>query len=125
MVIGHWVKLSPAKTTMPILSYGLWAMNSMAISLAALSLSGLKSRASILVDTSMASIMSIPSESTLSTCPDVLGLAIAMIISTMATVLNINGTCLTAAMTECPVLIHGIIVDTLRCGRLSFSSIYR
>ena len=62
-VIGHCVNASPAKMVSPILSSGRPEINSAATSLAASSLLGLglMSMASILVDTSMASMMSMPS----------------------------------------------------------------
>ena len=91
VVRGHWVKLSPAKTTIPILSEGRWEMNSMAISFDALIRSGVRSRASILVETSIARIISIPSVSILSICSDDLGRAMARTIITRAKVLNRNG----------------------------------
>ena len=61
MVMGHWVKASPAKMVSPILSSGLPLMNSVATLLAASMRLGFRSCASILVETSMASMMSIPS----------------------------------------------------------------
>ena len=100
-------------------------MNSMAMSLAALILSGVKSRASILVDTSIASIMSMPSVSTLSICSDDLGRAIAMMIITRASVLSRNGKCLMTFISPLPVRIHGTMVDTLKWGFLSLNSRYR
>ena len=58
-------------------SLGRWAMNSMAISLAALRRSGVKSRASMEVETSMANMMSMPSVSTFSTREEERGRAMA------------------------------------------------
>ena len=63
IVIGTCVKLSPAKITTPMLSCSRPATNCAATSLAASSRLGLKSRASILVLTSIASTMSVPSTS--------------------------------------------------------------
>ncbi len=61
VVIGHCVNASPAKIVRPILSLGLPEMNSAATSLAASIRFGFKSSASMEVDTSMASMMSMPS----------------------------------------------------------------
>ena len=61
VVMGHWVKASPAKMVNPILSSGRSAMNSAATLLAASMRLGFRSSASILVETSMASMMSMPS----------------------------------------------------------------
>ena len=61
VVIGHCVNASPAKIVRPILSLGLPEMNSAATSLAASMRLGFKSSASMEVDTSMASMMSMPS----------------------------------------------------------------
>ena len=60
-VIGHWVNASPAKIVRPILSFGRSAINSPATALAASIRLGFKSSASILVDTSIASMISMPS----------------------------------------------------------------
>ena len=61
VVIGHCVNDSPAKIVRPILSSGRPDINSVATLLAASILFGFKSSASILVETSTASIMSMPS----------------------------------------------------------------
>ena len=61
VVIGHMVKLSPAKITKPILSCSLPETNCAATSFAASTLSGLKSRANILPEMSRASTISTPS----------------------------------------------------------------
>ena len=61
VVIGHWVKASPANIDKPMLSLGRPMINSDATALAASIRLGLRSSASILVETSMASIMSMPS----------------------------------------------------------------
>ena len=61
MVIGHWVKASPAKMARPMLSFGRPMMNSAATCLAASIRLGFRSSASIEVETSIASMMSMPS----------------------------------------------------------------
>ena len=61
VVIGHWVNASPANIVNPILSFALSEMNSAATFFAASILLGLRSSASIDVETSIASIISIPS----------------------------------------------------------------
>ena len=61
MVMGHCVYASPANTVSPMLSFSLPFMNSIATLRAACTRLGLRSSASILVETSMQSIMSIPS----------------------------------------------------------------
>ena len=116
VVSGHWVKDSPAKTTIPILSEGLWDMNSIAMSLAALMRSGAKSRASIEVETSIARTMSIPSVSTFSICSEERGRAMAMTIITRASVLSRKGKWRRYSITECPPARNGTEVDTLRWG---------
>ena len=63
----------------------------MAMSFAALTLSGVKSLASMVVDTSIANIMSIPSVSTLSSSVDDLGRAIDTIIRQSAAILSTKG----------------------------------
>ena len=60
LVIGVWVKLSPAYTTIPILSLGLFCTNRVATSLRASRRLGFRSLASMLAETSMAITMSIP-----------------------------------------------------------------
>ena len=88
-------------------SLGLCAMNSMAISLAALIRSGVKSRASILVETSMARTMSMPSVFVFSISDEDLGRAMAMIIITIATIRSTNGMCRRTDNTDFPDAIHG------------------
>ena len=61
VVIGHCVKDSPANMVRPILSLGRPAMNSAATFFAASIRLGLRSSASIEVETSIASMMSMPS----------------------------------------------------------------
>ena len=61
VVIGHCVKASPAKIVKPILSFGLSDINSEATFFAASKRFGFKSSANIDVETSIASIISIPS----------------------------------------------------------------
>ncbi len=61
VVIGHCVKASPAKMVRPMLSFGRPEMNSAATFLAASMRFGFRSSASIEVETSIASIMSMPS----------------------------------------------------------------
>ena len=73
--MGHCVKLSPAKTTNPILSFGLPSIKSCATCLAASSLLGLKSSANIELEISIASVISIPSELIFSLLRTVCGLA--------------------------------------------------
>ena len=92
-VNGHWVKVSPANNVIPILSLGRPLINSAATSLAASSLFGFKSSASILVETSIASIISIPSISLFCHLLVVCGRARTKITSTKARQRNRNGTC--------------------------------
>ena len=99
---------------MPILSEGLWEMNSIAMSFEALIRSGVRSLASILVETSIASTMSIPSVSILSISVEDLGRAMAITIMTRAKVLSRNGRCLSTAMNDVPETIQGTEEDTLR-----------
>ena len=61
VVIGHCGKASPAKIVQPILSFGLSDINSEATFFAASKRFGFKSSANIDVETSIASIISIPS----------------------------------------------------------------
>ena len=105
-------------------SDGRWAMNSMAMSLATLILSGVKSLASMVVDTSIASTMSMPSVSTVSVSEDERGRATATIIRQRAAVLNANGRCRITASGEKPACLHGRTVDTRMCGLRSESSRY-
>ena len=100
-------------------------MNSIAMSLAALILSGVKSLASILVETSIARTMSIPSVSTFSIFVDDLGLAMATTINDSAAILRTNGICLTTPRTDLPPDFQGLTFETLRCGLLSLISTYR
>ena len=84
VVIGHCVKASPAKIVRPILSSGRPEMNSEATLLAASIRLGLRSSANILVETSIANMMSMPSTVR---CPQLLwvcGLANATTIKTNA-----------------------------------------
>ena len=94
----------------------------MAISLAAEILSGVKSLASMLVDTSMVSIMSMPSDCTLSNFEDERGRAIAMIIRDKAAILKTNGICLTILRTVFFSCFHGMAFETRRCGFRPLSS---
>ena len=98
-------------------------MNSIAMSLAAESLSGVKSRASILVDTSMARTMSMPSVSRFSTSLEERGRARATIIRDRAAMRRAKGRCLMTESTDRPPFVHGRTEDTLRCGLRSLSSI--
>ena len=66
-------------------------MNSMAMLFAASMRSGVKSLASILVDTSRARTMSMPSESVLVTLEEVFGLAMATISRATAIILSTKG----------------------------------
>ena len=61
VVIGHCVNASPAKIVSPMLSFGLSAMNEPATAFAASRRLGFRSSASIDVDTSIESMMSMPS----------------------------------------------------------------
>lgn len=93
LVIGVLVKLSPAKSTNPILSFGRFSTNSIPTSFTASNLFGLKSRASILAERSIAITISIPR--TLLLCvvtSTVLGLAMATISSASASNRSIKST---------------------------------
>ena len=57
--------------------------------------------------------MSIPYVSIFSISVDDLGLAMAMIIITRAKVLRRKGRCLSTAMKDVPVIVHGTEEDTL------------
>ena len=92
-VSGHWVNVSPANRVIPILSFGRPLINSAATSLAASSLFGFKSSASILVDTSIASIISIPSISLFCHLLVLCGRANTTIIKANAMTRSINGAC--------------------------------
>ena len=110
---------------MPIRSVGRWAMNSMAISLAALIRSGLKSLASILVETSIARTMSIPSVSIFSICEEERGRAMATMISDRAAIRSAKGRCRSTERALRPSSFHGRAVETRRCGLRPESSRYR
>ena len=86
-------------------------------------LSGSKSLASILVETSSASTMSIPSVSILSNVDDDLGRAIASIIAASAITLQMNGRCLAAFFSLLPLYFHGIAEETTTYGRKPFTSL--
>ena len=107
---------------MPIRSEGRWEMNSIAMSLAALMRSGVKSRASILVETSIAKTMSMPSESIFSISLEERGRARATMIRLSAASRSTKGRWRSTASGEVPVCIHGAAVDTRRCGRRPASS---
>ena len=91
LVIGHCVKASPANIVRPILSSGLPDINSAATSLAASILLGRKSSASIEVETSIASMISIPSTDFLSHALCVCGRAKIMTIKTKVAQRNTIG----------------------------------
>ena len=84
------------------------------MSFAALILSGVKSLANILVETSIARTMSMPSVSILSILVEERGLAMAMIIITRAAVRNMNGTCLSTDIAERPPAFQNFTSGTLR-----------
>ena len=89
LVIGVWVKLSPAYTTIPILSFGLLSTKFTATFLRASNLFGFKSLANMLADTSMAITISIPLFVFVFLLTDTfLGLASAIIIADKASSLN-------------------------------------
>ena len=90
VVRGTWVKASPLNITRLTLSFGRRAMNSSATSLAASSLSGLKSRASILPETSMVITMSMPSMCIFCFVDIACGRAKATAISAIASILRTN-----------------------------------
>ena len=94
VVIGHCVNASPANMVRPMLSLGRSAMNDAATSFAASIRLGFRSSASILVDTSMASIMSMPSTFLSSHALWVCGRAIAITIIAKATQRSIMGRCI-------------------------------
>ena len=97
-------------------------MNSIAMSLATLILSGVKSLASMVVETSIASTMSIPSVSTDSTSDEERGRATATMMRQRAAVLNAKGRCRSTESGEKPPFLQGRIVETLRWGLRSLSS---
>ena len=100
-------------------------MNSMEMSLAADRRSGLKSRASMEVDTSTARTMSMPSVSTRSISLLERGRAMQMMIKARAARRKASGRCRMMPRMDFPPFSHGVTVDTRRCGRRSFSSRYR
>ena len=91
VVRGHWVKLSPEKTTRPMLSFGRPLMKLAATFLAAVSRSGRRSRASILPEMSMAIIMSMPSVEEFCQLSVDCGRARMTITSAMATMRSTKG----------------------------------
>ena len=93
VVRGLCVKLSPAKATIPMRSLGLSATNLAATSFAAVIRSGSKSRASMLVDTSIASTISIPSVVVELPFSEFCGRANATSSSATAVQRNTNGRC--------------------------------
>ena len=94
VVSGLCVKLSPAKTTKPIRSFGRSAMKLAATSLAAEIRSGWKSRASMLPEMSSDSTMSIPSVVRLESLWELCGRASATTNSATAPQRNTKGICL-------------------------------
>ena len=94
VVMGDWVKASPAKTTRPIRSVGRPMMNFDPISLAAVSRSGVKSRASIDPEMSNAITMSIPSALTFCRSSEDWGRAMAKITRATTRLRSTKGTCL-------------------------------
>ena len=92
-VSGHCVNASPAKIVRPILSFGRPLINSAATCLAASIRFGFKSSASILVDTSTASMMSIPSISVFCQLSVVCGRASTSTIITNVRIRSTNGAC--------------------------------
>ena len=97
-------------------------MNSMAMSLAAFIRSGSKSRASILVDTSMARTMSIPSVSTLSDCDEERGRAMHTTMRHIAARRRSSGRWRSTARGVLPPLCHCFPEATFRLVRLPVSS---
>ena len=93
IVSGHCVKLSPAKIVRPILSFLRLFTKFAATSFAASMRLGLKSIASILVETSVASMISIPSMSLSSQLSDVCGRARTIITIDSVTMRKANGRC--------------------------------
>ena len=91
-------------------------MNSIAISFDALMRSGVRSLASILVDTSIARTMSIPSVSTFESSSEDLGRASATTIITRAKVLRMKGMWRSMFIYDMPPFLQGVATDTLRCG---------
>ena len=82
--------------------------------------SGVKSRASMDVDTSIANTMSMPSEFTFSTSLEERGLARAMTSSAMAAVNSAIGRCRSTASAALPFRSHGAAMLTRRCGERPF-----
>lgn len=85
--------------------------------LAASMRSGVKSLASILVETSRASTISIPSVSVLLTLEDVLGLAMARMSRATAIILRTAGRWRSTPANPVPVLPKGAAVDIATYGR--------
>ena len=93
LVIGVCVKLSPAYTTIPILSLGLLSIKFTATFFKASNRFGFKSLANILADTSIAITISIPLFVFVFLLTDTfLGLASAIIVAAMANILNAYNT---------------------------------
>ena len=80
--------------------------------------SGLKSLASILVETSIAKTMSMPSVSTFSMSLDERGRHMARIRAVRARILNTKGRWTSQLYTVPPDAFQGAREDTLICGRL-------
>ena len=100
-------------------------MNSTAMSLAALMRSGVKSRASMLVDTSIANTMSMPSVSTFSVSVDERGRAMATMMRQRAAMRRMKGRCRSQARVDLPPASQGCRLETRMCGRLPPSSCQR
>ena len=98
-------------------------MNSIAMFLAAPILSGLKSLASIEVETSISRTMSMPSVSVCSKDSEERGLAMARIISARAMVLRMNGICLSKRLALLSFTCHPPKFDTVIEGDLPLTSL--
>ena len=94
VVNGHCVKLSPANTTKPMLSFGRPAMNSVATFFAASNRFGRRSSASIVPEMSRAIIMSIPSVFSLRKLFDNCGRETTIIKHVRVIILKKKGKCL-------------------------------
>ena len=118
IVRGHWVKLSPAKIVSPILSFFLLFTKFAATSFAASMRLGRKSIASILVDTSVASMISIPSMLLSSQLSVDCGRASTIIIMERAITLKTKGACTKRFLKLMVSFVNGNVDETFIEGSI-------
>ena len=116
MVMGTWVKLSPANSTRPMLSWSRPLTNWVATFLALSKRLGEKSLASILVDTSMAMTMSVPSTSLVDQLSLVCGRHRMTMRHASAAILRANEKCLSHTFQLVPMPSNARVDDTFISG---------